>query len=1442
MALPKQVFISHTTADDAFVAQLRIALELQKILTWVDSRQMRGSDHMWPNVVEALQGCSATIIVLSGTSINSPWVMRELDEALKVQRANSRENYRVIPLMLPGIGEVLVERLFGNDVMGIKIDPTQPGAIQEALPAILAALGMVPPNDLDRPQIIDETPISELMLELSSPHEKTTNGTTRSAAKAKLVLESAGNIREMTSPVFDFESPIGIIESEDIRWYLEQYLIWPSEQFQVRARTIEANLPQWGRAIYDALFTHIERQKILLQWQASSGSKMELRFSIRLVDIFDPQTHAAEAHAAGQLLSIPWELLHDDKGYLFQGAKPVRVRRGLATNEAITVRHPSSPLRILLVSPRPEGPNGEHWLDPRASALPLVEAIEGLGELVSLTVLPNGNFPAFIEELNRASLAEEPYDVVHFDGHGVYDPKMGLGALCFEAAADSHKLQHRDMELKYASELGAEIQKHNIPLVFLEACETSKTEANPGASVAASLLQVGVASVVSMSHSVYVVTATKFVQAFYKALADGRRIGAAMLAGQRALYHDGHRFVIPGIGKVDLQDWFVPVLFQDMQDPILFKRVYSEKSEDGNRKIQALQLGELPAAPAHQFLGRDRELLFLERMLQQQQYAVIKGPGGMGKTTLATELARWLVRTKRFERAAFISLETHSTVHAILHQLGSQLTAKLSANALTNDDEALKEIGRSLQDFRTILVLDNLESVLPLPGAPVDERIGELLQLFQKLLNASAQTRLLFTSREALPEPFGQHTLPLGALGKTQALALVRNVLQQHGIELPDSEKGNTHTAIEQLVKTVHGHPRALVLLAPFLKDGIAKTESELATIMKSIATKHPDNRELSLWASVELSLRRLNEDQRKLIRPLAVFHGGFHYAVLAMVLEIEGEAALRLAAALVQTGLAEELEHGYFRMDPALALYLDGELHEAERAAFRAAWLEGMEQLMGYIYQQIFKDTNLAFSLGQLELPNLMAAIEGLAKVGSPEQIIGYATNLEQLLQQLGLRELGQRVAKIREAAAGQITEWNHAAFDAARFVIEQQLSAGQLQEAYQAAIDLKAKMLAVGKDGYPGARYHWAIANLMLGRILKMAGHYETALAEIELARQGFEVLAKEGNKSAERMGAVCYGESADCYLSLSNYDAAISNYQELIAIAEKLQDNRSAAVGNGQLGTVYLKQGKYGEALEKYEAAKTIFAQLNEPQSVAIILHQMGMVYEASGNFEQADRHYRESLKVKAPLGNSASEANTLNQLGNLYKAWNKYEEAVVFYQQASDGYVLVGDLRQEGAVRNNLGDLLIKMGRLDDARASLLRAIDCKEPFGLQAEPWTTYYILYKLEKAAGNHSAAAEARQMAIDLFREWRRGGAENHSRDAQLCAAVLDVIRAGDIAELQTYLEQEIAKDPEYVFDIHLLAILKGSRDTSILEDEGLNYQQVVELEILFELIVDNG
>ena len=260
--------------------------------------------------------------------------------------------------------------------------------------------------------------------------------------------------------------------------------------------------------------------------------------------------------------------------------------------------------------------------------------------------------------------------------------RHGLGALCFEDPNEAEKLEKRAMQLIHAEQLAEVIRDHRIPLVFLEACQTAKTEEDPTASVAAKLLEEGVTSIVAMSHSVLVETAHRFVKAFYQELAQGKRVGAAMIAGQRELHRDTNRGKVMGAGELHLQDWFVPVLYQEQQDPQLINQLPPKDVQQLQEKQRRLSLGELPELTTHEFQGRSRELLALERLLHRERYAVVRGQGGAGKTTLAVELARWLVRTNRARRAAFVSLEQYTDARTVLDSIGRQLLPDIFRSAI----------------------------------------------------------------------------------------------------------------------------------------------------------------------------------------------------------------------------------------------------------------------------------------------------------------------------------------------------------------------------------------------------------------------------------------------------------------------------------------------------------------------------------------------------------------------------------------------------------------------------------------------------------------------------------------------------------------------------------------------------------------------------------------
>ncbi|MGH9844599.1 MAG: TIR domain-containing protein [Blastocatellia bacterium] len=485
---PSHIFISHTSKDDAFVRELREKLAAHKLAVWDDARRLRGGARLVPEIGEAIETARQFIVVFSQNAIESDWVFDEIAKALTVEQARKAEGYSVIPLLLPDFKPAMLKRLavFPDERLGIAI-ADGPSGLADAMPQILAALGERAPDDPSLSIEADAQPIAELILELRDGRIETHAGKTRVRATATLVYEPADKSRRTTSQRYYFTAPLGPIEADELRWYLEEYYRWPAGLFQERAARIEAQLPQWGEALYQAALDHKAAEGPLLAWR-QVAELHERRFSV-LVEHDLPAgasqaDQAAANEAASALLTLPWELLRDSFGWLFQGKHAVRVRRTLPNRRAAREAKARLPIRILLVSPRPEDKMAG-YIDHRISALPLVEALNELGQLAELTLLEPPTFPALQDALHRADEAGRPFDVIHFDGHGIYNREQGLGKLCFEKPEDSHLLTARGTQLIDADTLAAPLRDHRIPLVFLEACQSAQAEADPTASVAA---------------------------------------------------------------------------------------------------------------------------------------------------------------------------------------------------------------------------------------------------------------------------------------------------------------------------------------------------------------------------------------------------------------------------------------------------------------------------------------------------------------------------------------------------------------------------------------------------------------------------------------------------------------------------------------------------------------------------------------------------------------------------------------------------------------------------------------------------------------------------------------------------------------------------------------------------------------------------------------------
>lgn len=1279
----------------------------------------------------------------------------------------------------------------------------------------------------------------ELHLTFSNPRLMVRDDNTeRVAADAQMVFTQNGVVVTQSEP-FPFVAPIGLLEADDIKWYLESYHIWPVGLFKERAERIEGYFPQWGDTLLTAITASPSAQAVFQQWLDAS-SNHEAVFSLHV----QPNDTAESKTAASRLLGFPWELLRYHDQYLLTHNPPVRIRRNLPRLDTPSVTpydQNQTVLRVLAVSPRPSEAG---YIDHRASIKPLVEAVENLGKRVELVRVNPPTFDQLKTELHQAQAAGNPFHVLHFDGHGVFDTKTGRGALCFEHPLDNKKLLPEFVKRVYADDLAALLTEFPPPLVFLDACQTGQSEAekqehtDPNASVAAALLQVGVASVIAMSHSVLVETARRFVSTFYQQLAEGQRIGSAVLAGRQTLMQSTDRINIAGAGTLQMQDWFVPVLYQREDDPRLFSHVLQLPDETEPK----LLLGDLPAPPKHTFIGRSRDLLKLERLLDRQPYAVIRGMGGIGKTAVVVELARWLVQCRRFERCAFVSVETYTHERAIVDILGKQLADEKYSVAEYGDDmdAALQSIIKVLQTQRTLLVIDNMESLLADVG-----NTEPMLALADMLLKSSPQTRLLFTTREPLPTPFNHQTcdIELGALSVPDAKSLVMQVMNNEGLHLRHDDQGNTPEEVDALVNAVGCHARALVLLAKELAQrGVTATTKNVRQIMQELEQRHPGQRELSLFASVELSLRRLSPDVREQIAGLAVFHDGGSRWVLEKIFGVN--FGRKIIKALIKVGLARFIgDYNYLRIDPVLPVYLDGELRAEQRETYWQRWQEVMGKLISILYWQRNIDTKLQVQLTKLELPNLMAYLETLiadlqTECVASEVVSDKINRVEQLLANLPQSQELKQLVVWRKQVAQNLGKWSAYRFENERLNIERLLQKGDLPAASQAAQALLQQCQQAGEQVYPEASLGLATAHFLFGVVLRRGGAVAQALSYLQEAQRRFEALGERG----ARMALVALTAQGEGLQALGQLDTATNAYEDAIAQSKKFKDKREVARIKYHFASMYLLQKRYTDALQSYQEILTMFQQLDEPDTIATILYQIGMTHRHIGNLVQSEQAHRQSLAIRSQRNNKADEASSLGELGNLYRVWNRLEDAVNFYQQAMNVYTMLGDKTGVGRQHNNLAAILIKLQCYGEARTELLRATEYLKDLGYAAEPWKTLSLLHKLEQASGNPQAAREARQQALAAYLAYRRDGGENHSGAGRLASAVGLAIQQGDTVEVGQQIKCNLETWQNKHFLHKLQAILAGKRDLTLAKDKDLHYEGAAELILLLEKLQEAG
>jgi hypothetical protein len=136
----RKIFITHSSCDDAYVRDLRMALANHGNADWIDTRQLRGSDPLWLEIQHTIEESSAYAVVVSPAALQSKWVGKELRHALKIRDERGKDQFPVILLSLDGTKLGVLEDFFVEEPIYIPLSSGASG-IEAAINSILLALG-----------------------------------------------------------------------------------------------------------------------------------------------------------------------------------------------------------------------------------------------------------------------------------------------------------------------------------------------------------------------------------------------------------------------------------------------------------------------------------------------------------------------------------------------------------------------------------------------------------------------------------------------------------------------------------------------------------------------------------------------------------------------------------------------------------------------------------------------------------------------------------------------------------------------------------------------------------------------------------------------------------------------------------------------------------------------------------------------------------------------------------------------------------------------------------------------------------------------------------------------------------------------------------------------------------------------------------------------------
>jgi predicted ATPase/DNA-binding CsgD family transcriptional regulator/DNA-binding XRE family transcriptional regulator len=646
--------------------------------------------------------------------------------------------------------------------------------------------------------------------------------------------------------------------------------------------------------------------------------------------------------------------------------------------------------------------------------------------------------------------------------------------------------------------------------------------------------------------------------------------------------------------------------------------------------------------PLTSFVGRERELGDVRRLLGTTRLLTLTGTGGVGKTRLAVALACALGADKE-TAVAFVELAPLADPQLLAQTVASKLGVREQPGR-----PVLATLVEVLQGKELLLVLDNCEHL-----------VQECATLGYELLSGCPDLSILATSREplgiagetvwrvrplSLPEP----GTPLEHVGRAAAIQLF---VERARAVLPGFELSEQNArAVADVCRRLDGIPLALELAAahaPLLSAAQIAARLDDALGLLTRGSRLASARQQTVRATLDWSYGLLAAPERIFLDRLAVFAGGWTLEAAEAVAGTDG-----IEARDVLSLLGQLVDKSLVVVEPGPAGLVRYRLLEVVRQY-------GLERLTTRGHTPSMQDRHAAFflTLAEQTEPELF----GRGGLAAQARLEREHDNCRAALRWLIAQADTERAQRLAGALGrfwffrGYLSEgeaWTERVLA---------LPGGDRPTAGRAKTLYGAGGMALARGDYAtverttreardlwrrlGNRAEEGFALFVLGHVAQRQGELQTARAFLE---DGLTLSRTAGQGAAE---ANCLWALAEVAFDQGDASEARTWAQAALVRATEVGWTVGISVARRVLGAVSLRQGDYPAATALLEASLADARELGARWWIVETLAPLGQLALEQGDVGQAHTCLAESLKLAQELADRASMVRALEGLAQL-----------------------------------------------------------------------------------------------------------------------------------------------------------------------------------------------